>query len=69
MDNPMRNFKQKAHRLVDQLPDNATWYDLMFIAGERYDGERYEREATIVEAHVAPDPPAEYDQSSTALDF
>lgn len=30
-------FKQEAHKLVDQLPDNATWHDLMFSAGERYD--------------------------------
>jgi hypothetical protein len=37
MENSNRNFKQEAHALVDQLPDNATWYDLMFSAGERYD--------------------------------
>ena len=66
MDNPVRNIKQIAHELVDRLPDNATWYDLMFIAGERYDGERYEVEATL---SGATDSPPEYDQSSTAQDF
>ena len=25
-------MKQKAHELVDQLPDNATWEDLMYEA-------------------------------------
>jgi hypothetical protein len=69
MDNPVRNFKQEAHRLVDRLPDNATWYDLMFIASERYDGERYDLEAKMPGARVATDPPAEHDQSHTALDF
>jgi hypothetical protein len=24
------NIKQEAHRLVEQLPDNATWDDLMY---------------------------------------
>ncbi|ABW67702.1 hypothetical protein [Desulfosudis oleivorans] len=24
------NIKQKAHRLLDQLPDQATWDDLMY---------------------------------------
>ena len=28
MQNANRTFKQQAHALVDQLPDNATWYDL-----------------------------------------
>jgi hypothetical protein len=69
MDNPVRNFKQEAHRLVDRLPDNATWYDLMFIASERYDGERYDLQATIPGAHTAADTPAECDQSSTTLDL
>jgi hypothetical protein len=68
MDKPMRNFKQEAHKLVDRLPDNATWYDLMFIAGERYDGERYDQEATLSDAHVGADAPPEYDQSSTTQD-
>jgi hypothetical protein len=24
------NFKQEAHRLLDSLPDKATWEDLMY---------------------------------------
>lgn len=39
MHNSMRTFKERAHALVDELPDTATWYDLMFSAGERYDVE------------------------------
>ena len=27
---PTTNVKQEAHRLVEQLPDNATWDDLMY---------------------------------------
>jgi hypothetical protein len=27
---PTTNIKQEAHRLVEQLPDNATWDDLMY---------------------------------------
>ena len=26
----MTNIKQKAHRLVDNLPETATWDDLMY---------------------------------------
>lgn len=26
------NLKQEAHKLVDQLPENATWEDLMYEA-------------------------------------
>ena len=29
------NFKEAAHRLVDALPDNATWDDVMRKAYER----------------------------------
>ena len=29
------NFKEAAHRLVDTLPDNATWDDVMRKAYER----------------------------------
>jgi hypothetical protein len=28
--NPSRDLKQEAHRLVDQLPENASWDDLMY---------------------------------------
>ena len=24
------NIKQEAHRLIEQLPENATWDDLMY---------------------------------------
>ena len=27
---PARDLKQEAHRLVDQLPENASWDDLMY---------------------------------------
>jgi predicted transcriptional regulator len=27
---PARNLKEEAHRLVDQLPANASWDDLMY---------------------------------------
>jgi predicted transcriptional regulator len=27
---PARDLKQEAHRLVDQLPANASWDDLMY---------------------------------------
>jgi hypothetical protein len=27
---PPTNIKPEAHRLVEQLPDNATWDDLMY---------------------------------------
>ncbi len=40
---PARNLKQEAHRLVDQLPPDASWDDLMY--------EVYVRQA--VEAGVA----------------
>jgi hypothetical protein len=29
------NFKQEAHKLVDQLPDDATWQDLIYSAAVR----------------------------------
>jgi hypothetical protein len=30
-------FKQEAHKLVDQLPDDATWHDLVYRAAVRED--------------------------------
>lgn len=27
---PITNLKQEAHRLVEQLPEDATWDDLMY---------------------------------------
>ncbi|MBM3225042.1 MAG: hypothetical protein FJZ47_14740 [Candidatus Tectomicrobia bacterium] len=27
---PMTSLKQEAHRLVEQLPEDATWDDLMY---------------------------------------
>ena len=27
---PVRDLKQEAHRLVDQLPSDASWDDLMY---------------------------------------
>jgi len=27
---PTTNIKQEAHRLIEQLPENATWDDLMY---------------------------------------
>ena len=27
---PTTNIKQEAHRLIEQLPDTATWDDLMY---------------------------------------
>ena len=27
---PMTNLKQEAHRLIEQLPEDATWDDLMY---------------------------------------
>ena len=27
---PTTNMKQAAHRLIEQLPENATWDDLMY---------------------------------------
>ena len=27
---PARDLKQEAHHLVDQLPENASWDDLMY---------------------------------------
>jgi hypothetical protein len=56
MNKPEPNFKQEAHKLVDQLPDNATWYDLMVTAGERYD-----TQAPPSDAFLAADPLVEYD--------
>lgn len=32
-----RDFKQLAHDLIDKLPDNATWPDLIDRAAERQD--------------------------------
>lgn len=37
MTRPARNIKQLAHELVDQLPDDATWPDLIECAAERQD--------------------------------
>lgn len=34
---PSPAFKQEAHNLVDQLPDNATWQDLIYRAAVRAD--------------------------------
>lgn len=45
-----RTFKQRAHDLVDQLPDNAGWCDLIYLAGVRL---RIERDAAASDA--APD--------------
>lgn len=67
MNKSARNFKQQAHELVDQLPENATWYDLMFSAGERYDLEgAYADDMKVAYGgHVAEDPPATgYDPSA-----
>ena len=30
-------FKQEAHKLIDQLPDNATWQDLIYRVAVRAD--------------------------------
>jgi predicted transcriptional regulator len=30
-------FKQEAHKLVDQLPENGTWRDLIYRAAVRED--------------------------------
>lgn len=30
-------FKQEARKLIDQLPDNATWQDLIYLAAVRAD--------------------------------
>ncbi len=30
-------FKQEAHKLVEQLPDDATWRDLIYRAAVRAD--------------------------------
>lgn len=27
---PSANIKQQAHELIDQLPDNATWRDVVY---------------------------------------
>ncbi len=37
MNVPERNFKQKAHELIDQLPDAADWKDLEYEASIRQD--------------------------------
>ena len=34
---PSPAFKQEAHKLVDQLPDNATWQDLIYRVAVRAD--------------------------------
>ncbi len=31
------NIKEKAHRLIDKLPENATWDDLMYEVYLRQD--------------------------------
>ena len=31
-----RTFKERAHALIDELPDYATWYDLITKAEEQY---------------------------------
>jgi hypothetical protein len=36
MTNPV-TFKQEAHKLVDQLPETATWHDLIYRAAVRED--------------------------------
>ena len=62
-----KNFKQQAHELVDQLPDNATWPDLIDCAAERQDLEiaqfysEYESTYSPEEAHVADDATLDYD--------
>jgi hypothetical protein len=33
----MRTFKQAAHELIDRLPDEAGWLDLIDRAAERQD--------------------------------
>lgn len=30
-------FKREAHMLIDQLPDDATWHDLIYRAAVRKD--------------------------------
>lgn len=32
MGTPAQTIRQEAHKLVDQLPENATWEDLMYEA-------------------------------------
>lgn len=32
-----RNFKQQAHDLIDNMPEDATWPDLIDYAAERQD--------------------------------
>lgn len=27
---PSANIKQQAHELIDKLPDNATWHDVVY---------------------------------------
>jgi hypothetical protein len=37
MNPPARNFKQKAHELIDQLPDAANWKGQEYEASIRQD--------------------------------
>lgn len=32
-----RNFKQQAHELIDRMPDDSNWSDLIDYAAERQD--------------------------------
>jgi len=45
MSDPPPNFKQKAHGLVDQLPDTADWQDLAYEASVMQDIEEGLRES------------------------
>jgi hypothetical protein len=52
-------FKERAHALIDQLPDYATWYDLITKAEEQYDIEgslEFDRIVVVDEKSAAREP-------------
>jgi hypothetical protein len=61
---PPNSFKHRAHALIQQLPDNANWRDLIDSAIERIDLDAESGAADAPTANVpavADDPSAEYD--------
>jgi hypothetical protein len=59
---PPNSFKSRAHALVHELPDNATWRDLIDTGIERMDLDAEAASAHAASSlNVADAPPTEYD--------
>jgi len=66
MSHSSRNFKQRAHALVDRLPHDATWSDLIDYAMERQDME--EGSIDGESSRIAEEVLEEYEQIKTEVE-